>query len=889
MAKKKFIIIQPGTNVFPENGKKRVRVFQDDSEDTKKRAEATKEETEALKENTDAQKENTDARNENTEAVEGETKAVKELNVQTSINQNRAEELISTLKGQFDQYVNLEGATGKYAAAQSEVLTLQKELAQAEVEGNDVKIQIVKSLLDQAVASRDLAEAADGVNKDSVKLGETLEKLQEDFLASQTNVLKYEEVLRKLGDTTTLQGASLAAFSSTLSTVGLSSLDVTAGFSSVLGMVGEMTSKIDKSNIALQQQTGFGKEAITVSNQLVRENTELGISNDDAVKAFTSLNKTVSSFSALSADAQKQMAKTVVEMERLGVSGEASAKAIDLLDRSMGMTTEEAGEALETFDDLAKKLALPTGQVVEDFGKIGPKLARFGKNGKDQFDLLAKKARELGVGVSEAFDIAEKFDTFEGAADLAGKLNAQLGMQLNSVAMMGASSHAERLNMLKKEFDNTGKSFDKLHRREKQALAEMMGMEVDMAAKFFGNPAEYAQARDDQEKAEERAKRLTAFADKMATIGDRLATFFTPVVGIFSAIANILANPAIGATVLILTSTIGLFKSAVFLLSSFNKMKAVAISLQKIGIGQTLAEAAATGTKAGAEAAEAAATSAGAAADTAAAGANAARTASEAALTGATLAGLQADLSAHITNLQRAASELTLAKAQGVNAAATASAASVAFAAAIPMLALAAAIFLIGAGIGIAAYGMAAFVGAFAELNIEQMFGAGIGAVALGAGLFFLTKALLGLAPTMAITYPVLLLFASAIGAIGVGLGLVAYGMSMFSKSFAELGGNVSVAAEGFEKITRVVEVVTGVDDSGMEKMDNVFNKITKVMVESNNANVPALTAIADAVAPAAGGGNGAGEKRIELKVNERILGDVVVSIMEDRYDLTPR
>ena len=30
MAKKKFIIIQSGTSIFPENGKKRVRVFQDD-------------------------------------------------------------------------------------------------------------------------------------------------------------------------------------------------------------------------------------------------------------------------------------------------------------------------------------------------------------------------------------------------------------------------------------------------------------------------------------------------------------------------------------------------------------------------------------------------------------------------------------------------------------------------------------------------------------------------------------------------------------------------------------------------------------------------------------------------------------------------------------------
>ena len=389
----------------------------------------------------------------------------------------------------------------------------------------------------------------------------------------------------------------------------------------------------------------------------------------------------------------------------------------------------------------------------------------------------------------------------------------------------------------------------------------MMGMEVDMAAKFFGKPAEYAQARKDQEDVEARAKRLTTLADKMATIGDRLATFAKPLIYIFGVVADVLANPYIGGTIMALTMFIGLVKSAIFLIASFNKMKAVAISLQKIGIGQTLVEAAASGTKAKAEAAEALATQQGANAD-----------------------GLAAQ-----QNDRRAQSELRLANAKGASTAATATSASVAFAAAVPMLDLAAAILMIGAGIGIAAYGMAAFVAAFAELNIEQMVGAGLGAVALGLGLFFLTKALLGLAPTMAITYPVLLLFASAIALIGIGLAAVAYGMSMFSKSFSELGGEVSVAAEGFEKITRVVEVVTVVDDSGMEKMDTVFNKITKVMLESNNANVPALTAIADAVAPAAGGDGGGKEKTIELKVNDRILGDVVVNIMEERYDLTPR
>ncbi len=184
---------------------------------------------------------------------------------------------------------------------------------------------------------------------------------------------------------------------------------------------------------------------------------------------------------------------------------------------------------------------------------------------------------------------------------------------------------------------------------------------------------------------------------------------------------------------------------------------------------------------------------------------------------------------------------------------------------------------------------MAAFVGAFAELDIAQMLGAGIGAVALGAGLFFLTKALLGLAPTMAITYPILLAFGAAIAMIGIGLAAVGAGMAMFVASFAELGTGINIAAEGFEKITRVVEVVTGVSDDGLEKMDAVFEKVTKVMVESNNASVPALTALAAAVAPAATGEQGGNNKKIELKLNDRVLGDVIVNIMKDKYDLTPR
>ena len=174
MAKKKFIIIQPGTKLFPENGKKRVRVFQDENDDGSGIQGLPPGLTEELNEYVKAKEEETKARGENQEAIEGETKAAKELNIETSINQNRAEELINTLKDQFQQYVNLEGATGKYAAAQSEILTLQKELAQAEAEGRDVKKAIIQSLIEQAEAARQAAIDTGEVSEESQNLGKQL-------------------------------------------------------------------------------------------------------------------------------------------------------------------------------------------------------------------------------------------------------------------------------------------------------------------------------------------------------------------------------------------------------------------------------------------------------------------------------------------------------------------------------------------------------------------------------------------------------------------------------------------------------------------------------------------------------------------------------------------
>ena len=127
----------------------------------------------------------------------------------------------------------------------------------------------------------------------------------------------------------------------------------------------------------------------------------------------------------------------------------------------------------------------PISKVLNDLTSLAPELARFGKAGERVFKNLSRQARQLGLSTQAAFDITELFDTFDGAANAAGRLNAQLGLQVNSVELMTADSD-ERLELLRQEFALQGKSFALMGKRDKQMVAEILGTDVMTAGKAFG-------------------------------------------------------------------------------------------------------------------------------------------------------------------------------------------------------------------------------------------------------------------------------------------------------------------------------------------------------------------------------------------------------------------
>ena len=124
---------------------------------------------------------------------------------------------------------------------------------------------------------------------------------------------------------------------------------------------------------------------------------------------------------------------------------------------------------------LAKQMGVSTKTAAADFQSLSGTLIAHGDKMMDVFNDLMETSKRTGVEMSRLMDVAKKFDTFEGAADSVGKLNALLGGNyLNSVTMVGATEE-ERLNHLAEMIDLSGTHLDSMGRYQRIAMAQAMG------------------------------------------------------------------------------------------------------------------------------------------------------------------------------------------------------------------------------------------------------------------------------------------------------------------------------------------------------------------------------------------------------------------------------
>ena len=291
------------------------------------------------------------------------------------------------------------------------------------------------------------------------------------------------------------------------------------------GIMKKTLFEVDEQLSKFNKNFQFGPEYTKGIRDTYTELNEFGVSITEAAEAQTKLVKNVTDFTMMSADQQKALRDSAALAANLGVSLDSYTQGIQTSIAFFGQTGPRAIEIQGELAATARSLGLEQEQVASAFASSGGKLAKFGTDAVDTFKDLQRASKITGLEMDKLLAVTNRFDTFEGAADQAGKLNAALGGNfVNAMDLMMATDPVERFNMIRDSILDTGLSFDDMSYYQKNFYKDALGLaDVGELALFLrgdmesltGSVNESAESLIEQK---ERAQSVASIMEKFQAI-----------------------------------------------------------------------------------------------------------------------------------------------------------------------------------------------------------------------------------------------------------------------------------------------------------------------------------------------------------------------------------
>jgi hypothetical protein len=342
----------------------------------------------------------------------------------------------------------------------------------------------------------------------------------------------------------------------------------------------------DAASSSIAKVAGDNERLQKVLQNTSRGATAYGISFAEAGKAIEGLYTELNTFSTLSQTAQQQLTVSTAKLEKLGISSQQSAKQIATLTQIMGMTEVQAAKTSEQLAGFALSIGRSPTQVASDFAAASDKLGAYGDKMIDVFKNLETQSKGTGVALNDILSLTEKFETFEGAATAAGKLNAALGGGfVNAMELLEASAEdpSKVIDLLRTRLNDAGLAFDQLSINEKKLIANAAGFKsVEQASRILSmtNAEAERAAKADAERAAQQElvndaiQRSIPIQQKLELIMANLAIAVGPVVevlsAVFSVIGAIIDHPIgkflmqLGITAALILSPLGWIAGAIY-------------------------------------------------------------------------------------------------------------------------------------------------------------------------------------------------------------------------------------------------------------------------------------------------------------------------------------
>jgi len=274
--------------------------------------------------------------------------------------------------------------------------------------------------------------------------------------------------------------------------------------------------------VEFMKTTGASAEFAASLTRQYEEAREFGATTEDVIAANQTLFTTFTDFTLISESARDSLALQGTELAKLGVSNQDFASAIQLSTKALGMSVEQAGDNMEDLAKFASDLGVAPSELASQFAGAGDMLAKLGDQGTKAFKDLAIAAKVTGMSIESIVNLTNQFDTFEGAAGMAGKLNAALGGNfVNAMDLMMATEPAERFEMIRDSILDTGLSFDEMSYYQKNFFKDSLGLKDvgELAALMSGDmdlvSGAVNQNSEELLDAKKRAQELASMQDRL--------------------------------------------------------------------------------------------------------------------------------------------------------------------------------------------------------------------------------------------------------------------------------------------------------------------------------------------------------------------------------------
>ncbi len=290
----------------------------------------------------------------------------------------------------------------------------------------------------------------------------------------------------------------------------------------------DLAFELDNAGKKFQQSTGFIKDFSGEITQVFANTRMAGVSIDEASKSLGDLSSGLSVFNPNAEAMNERLATSISLMEKIGIASSEAVKNMEVFTRSLGMTADMANHQVLQLATMGERIGIETKKMMSDLSATLPNLVQFGSKTNQIFTDLAAQSKASGLEMSKLVSIAERFETFDDAADNTAKLNAMLGTNLSAMEMLTAN-YDDKLHILRKSLQSAVTDLSQMDRFTQKFVKEALGVGSVAEAQALLNMSnsEYLSYRSDMEAQAKTQAELQKQVEELVPVMDRLKLAFT--------------------------------------------------------------------------------------------------------------------------------------------------------------------------------------------------------------------------------------------------------------------------------------------------------------------------------------------------------------------------